>query len=146
MKKIFFLAFIALTSCKSTKDLGSEKILINNILDNWHKDASNTNFENYFNAMAEESVFIGTDATENWNKKEFMAFAKPFFDKGKAWNILILVILSVPLLYFELFLMKSSYYLTAGISLLKFLIVEEYIEVIKPIMVRFKFIRNELKQ
>jgi hypothetical protein len=42
--------------------------------------------------------------------------------------------------------MKSSYYLTAGISLLKFLIVEEYIEVIKPIMVRFKFIRNELKQ
>lgn len=86
MKKIFFLAFITFTSCKSTKDLGSENIIINNILDNWHKDASNTNFENYFNAMAEESVFIGTDATENWNKKEFMAFAKPFFDKGKAWN------------------------------------------------------------
>lgn len=73
-------------------------------------------------------------------------FYSVFHDKGKAWNILILVILSVPLLYFELFLMKSSYYLTAGISLLKFLIVEEYIEVIKPIMVRFKFIRNELKQ
>lgn len=86
MKKIFFLAFIVLTSCKSTKDFGSEKIIINNILDNWHKDASNTNFENYFNAMAEESVFIGTDATENWNKKEFIAFAKPYFDKGKAWN------------------------------------------------------------
>jgi hypothetical protein len=29
--------------------------------------------------------FIGTDATENWNKMQFQAFAKPFFDRGKAW-------------------------------------------------------------
>lgn len=86
MKKIIFLAFIILTSCTSKKNLSSEKTIINNILNNWHQDASNANFKNYFNAMAEESIFIGTDATENWNKKEFMAFAKPYFDKGKAWN------------------------------------------------------------
>ena len=43
-------------------------------------------FDAYFNTMANESVFIGTDATENWNKKEFMEFSKPFFDKGKAWS------------------------------------------------------------
>ena len=36
--------------------------------------------------MSEESIFIGTDATENWNKKQFQTFAKPYFDKGKAWN------------------------------------------------------------
>jgi hypothetical protein len=30
--------------------------------------------------------FIGTDATENWNKMQFQAFAKPFFDRGKVWN------------------------------------------------------------
>jgi hypothetical protein len=36
--------------------------------------------------MTDDAVFIGTDATENWNKKEFAAFAKPYFDKGKAWN------------------------------------------------------------
>jgi hypothetical protein len=29
--------------------------------------------------------FIGTDATENWNKMQFQAFAKPFFH-GKAWS------------------------------------------------------------
>jgi hypothetical protein len=28
--------------------------------------------------------FIGTDAP-NWNKMQFQAFAKPFFDRGKAW-------------------------------------------------------------
>ena len=36
--------------------------------------------------FASESTFIGTDATEVWNKKEFMEWAKPFFDKGSAWN------------------------------------------------------------
>lgn len=86
MKKIVFLFVIILASCSSIKDISSEKNSIDQILDNWHKAAAETNFDAYFNAMAEESIFIGTDATENWNKQEFMAFAKPYFDKGKAWN------------------------------------------------------------
>ena len=36
--------------------------------------------------MSNDAVFIGTDATENWNKEEFKEYAKPHFDKGKAWN------------------------------------------------------------
>ena len=36
--------------------------------------------------MADDAIFIGTDATENWNKKDFMSFSKPYFDNGKAWN------------------------------------------------------------
>lgn len=59
---------------------------INKVLDAWHKAAAEANFKDYFDAMAEESIFIGTDATENWNKTDFKAFAKPYFDKGKAWN------------------------------------------------------------
>ncbi|WP_428223914.1 nuclear transport factor 2 family protein [Flavobacterium sp.] len=59
---------------------------INNLLDQWHKAAATAQFDMYFNALAEESIFIGTDATENWDKKAFMAFAKPYFDKGKAWS------------------------------------------------------------
>ncbi|SFU29483.1 SnoaL-like domain-containing protein [Pustulibacterium marinum] len=56
------------------------------LLDNWHKAAAEANFVNYFEKMTEDAVFIGTDANENWNKKEFMAYAKPHFDKGKAWS------------------------------------------------------------
>jgi SnoaL-like domain len=63
-----------------------EKIEVNTLLNNWHQAASEANFDAYFNAMSEESIFIGTDATENWNKKQFIAFAKPYFDKGKAWS------------------------------------------------------------
>lgn len=56
------------------------------VLDQLNEYAAKADFKNYFNLFAPESTFIGTDATEVWNKKEFMDFAKPFFDKGKAWN------------------------------------------------------------
>ena len=56
------------------------------VLNNWHRAAAEANFEDYFGAMSDESIFIGTDATENWDKKAFQKFAKPYFDRGKAWN------------------------------------------------------------
>ncbi|WP_405611466.1 nuclear transport factor 2 family protein [Polaribacter sp. Asnod1-A03] len=59
---------------------------VTTVLDNWHKAASEANFDNYFNLMDKVSVFIGTDASENWNRKQFEAYSKPHFDKGKAWS------------------------------------------------------------
>lgn len=64
----------------------SEKDNVNKVMDLWHRAAGDANFEEYFNFMDDSSIFIGTDATERWNKQEFMAYAKPHFDKGKAWN------------------------------------------------------------
>jgi SnoaL-like domain len=84
MKKLFFLLLI--TSCGSVKNLDSEKTSINSVLDSWHKNAAETNFDAYFGAMTKDAIFIGTDATENWNKEAFMKFSKPYFDKGKAWS------------------------------------------------------------
>ncbi len=36
--------------------------------------------------IAEDGVYIGTDKHERWTKTEFITFAKPYFDKGKAWS------------------------------------------------------------
>jgi hypothetical protein len=36
--------------------------------------------------MTDDAVFIGTDATENWQVADFKAYSKPYFDKGKAWS------------------------------------------------------------
>lgn len=86
MKNFLFFFLIICSSCSSIKNTDSDKKAINSILDNWHKDAAQTNFDSYFEAMADDAIFIGTDATENWNKKDFMSFSKPYFDNGKAWN------------------------------------------------------------
>lgn len=59
---------------------------INSVLEQWHKAASEANYETYFGYMTEDAIFIGTDPTENWNHTDFKTFAKPYFDKGKAWS------------------------------------------------------------
>lgn len=82
MKKIIFLLLFSCISFAQTK----EKTEINLLLNNWHKAAAEAKFDDYFSYLDEESIFIGTDATENWNKKQFKDFAKPYFDKGRAWN------------------------------------------------------------
>ncbi len=63
-----------------------QKKNVSKVLDDLNTFAAATDFKNYFDLFAEESTFIGTDADEVWNKKEFMAYSKPHFDKGKAWN------------------------------------------------------------
>lgn len=85
MKKILlFILFPFLVTNVTAQD--NLKTQINMTLDNWHKAAAVANYNDYFDALTEDAVFIGTDATENWSKPAFEAFAKPYFDKGKAWN------------------------------------------------------------
>ncbi|MFV8353272.1 nuclear transport factor 2 family protein [Flavobacterium sp. XS2P14] len=88
MKKLLaVLIVITLSGCKSVlvnqTDSTNE---INVTLDAWHKAAADANYKAYFNLMTDDAIFIGTDATENWNKTAFQAYAKPHFDKGKAWS------------------------------------------------------------
>ena len=87
MKKVIVLFCILLLGSKSfSQNADSDKKKINTILDSWHKAAANAEFDNYFSYMTSNGVFIGTDATENWQLDAFKAFSKPYFDKGKAWD------------------------------------------------------------
>ena len=82
MKKIAHFIFLLFSITISAQD----KSNIDQVLTQWHEAASGANFEEYFSLMTEEGVFIGTDPTENWQNKDFRAFSKPYFDRGKAWN------------------------------------------------------------
>ncbi len=89
MRKIIVLVIgLVVIGCKSKQVANqiNHESEINLVLDNWHQAAAEANFNLYFNAMTEDAIFIGTDATENWNKPAFIQFAKPYFDKGKAWS------------------------------------------------------------
>ena len=66
------------------KQVSTENIDL--FLNDWHNAALKANYKDYFSKMDSISVFIGTDATENWSKSEFQKFSKPYFDEGKAWD------------------------------------------------------------
>lgn len=59
---------------------------INNLLDSFNLAAANADFDLYFSYFAEDAIFIGTDATENWTKSEFMKWSQPYFERGRAWD------------------------------------------------------------
>lgn len=93
MRNVLFIVFaLVFISCDvenrslTVSEIEHEKKDIQIILDTWHRNAAEANFENYFKTFASESVFIGTDASENWTVQEFKEFSKPYFESGKAWN------------------------------------------------------------
>lgn len=80
------LIFSALFSINIFAQNDKEKANIAKLLDDFNVAAANAEYEKYFNFFAEDGIFIGTDATENWDKKSFMVWAKPYFDKKRTWN------------------------------------------------------------
>lgn len=84
-KVIFFAMLLAKGTLLKAQSF-DEKQQLALVIDQWHKAASDANFKTYFELMTEDAVFIGTDANEYWNKQEFKNYAKPHFDKGKAWS------------------------------------------------------------
>lgn len=88
MKALFLsLAVLTLVSFDALHYKESdEKEQVNRALDAWHKAAAEANAKVYFGMMTEDAIYIGTDPTENWDLKAFQAFAKPYFDRGKAWD------------------------------------------------------------
>jgi len=58
----------------------------NTALDTLHEAASKAQEDRYFNLFTEDAIFVGTDAKERWNMKQFRAYAHPHFSKGKGWT------------------------------------------------------------
>lgn len=98
MKKInhILLIFIAVCLCACnqspktaeapTIDTAKEQTQIAAMLDSVNRTAARADFNKYFGYYSEGAIFTGTDATERWDKKQFMDWAKPIFDKGRAWD------------------------------------------------------------
>lgn len=59
---------------------------VGSVLDDWHHAAAVADEARYFGYFAPNAVFMGTDATERWTATAFHAWAKPYFDKKKAWT------------------------------------------------------------
>jgi len=52
----------------------------------WHAAAGRADLEAFFGYLTDDAFYLGTDAGEHWSRDEFYAFAKPYFDAGRAWD------------------------------------------------------------
>jgi ketosteroid isomerase-like protein len=86
---VVLIVIILTTGCKTashTNAAGGQEKEINALIDNWHRAAADAKGDVFFESMAPNAIYIGTDASERWTKDQFITFAKPYFDKGKAWD------------------------------------------------------------
>jgi hypothetical protein len=58
-------------------------------VDEWHDDAAHARLE-YFDKIASDGVYIGTDKTERWTRDEFREWARPYFERPSAWAFRVL--------------------------------------------------------
>ncbi|SFU95541.1 SnoaL-like domain-containing protein [Pseudoduganella namucuonensis] len=88
MKKLFaslFLLLCAGAACaQNALSDDAFRQRVHGFVDQWHADAARADSV-YFDKMAPAGVYIGTDKSEIWTREEFRAWAKPFFDRKKAW-------------------------------------------------------------
>jgi ketosteroid isomerase-like protein len=82
----YFALILSLTSVMSDARDITEKQAVAFVLDQFHQAASNANADEYLNLLDDQAIFLGTDVTERWTKKQFTQFVQPYFDEGKGWS------------------------------------------------------------
>ncbi len=78
-----FLLFVAAGFCSAT---GQNKMEIDRLLTEWHNAAAEADQQKFFDFIDDEGIYIGTDSTEIWTKKEFFDWSTPHFNNNKTWN------------------------------------------------------------
>ncbi len=84
MKKLGILLIALPILLSVTKSDPTEELDV--LINEWHIAAAQANFNGYFDVTSDDFVFLGTAPDERWTKTEFMAFCKPYFDRGGAWD------------------------------------------------------------
>jgi hypothetical protein len=83
MLQVLLALLVTLASSARADDRQAE---VARVLDDWHQAAAAADEPRYFGHFASNAVFMGTDATERWSASEFRTWAKPYFDRKKAWT------------------------------------------------------------
>ena len=78
------LALLLLAPCASS--WANETDPVDATLDDFHRAAATADYQRYTALMAEQIVFLGTDASERWQGQAFADFARPHFESGRGWE------------------------------------------------------------
>jgi len=66
-------AFASIAQAQSAQQ--RDEADINAVLDGYHQAAAEGDWQGYFSLMSDDGVFLGSDASERWEKEEFRAYA-----------------------------------------------------------------------
>mgnify|MGYP000394767704 FL=1 len=83
MKRLLLACLLMLSALGAQAD-STMKQQVNAFVDRWHSDAAHAR-PAYFDKIARDGVYIGTDKSEHWRRDEFKAWAKPYFKRKSAW-------------------------------------------------------------
>ena len=86
MRKLLLLLFVFAACTTTAPNTATRESDVNAALDGFHRAASKADETTYFDRIAPHGVFLGTDATERWDKDAFRAYAHPYFAQGKGWT------------------------------------------------------------
>lgn len=86
MKLVLFAACLLFatlaTAAPADADLTRQ---VNGFVDAWHDDAAHARLA-YFDKIAVDGIYIGTDRRERWQRDAFRMWARPYFEgKTSAW-------------------------------------------------------------
>ncbi|SCY20800.1 nuclear transport factor 2 family protein [Flavobacterium caeni] len=84
MKRLLMILCILVPALSVAQN--KEKETIGKLLDNWHQAAADAQLDAYFQVLAPDAIYIGTDATEHWSVDKFRKFCKPYFHNKKTWD------------------------------------------------------------
>lgn len=83
---VAFCLFLATLGAHAADTDAAVKQQINAFVDGWHDDAAHAR-PAYFDKIAKDGVYIGTDKTEQWHRDAFMKYAKSSFDAKKGFTL-----------------------------------------------------------
>ncbi len=72
------------TSCHI--EMENDEETIHELLNSWHRAAATADEEIFFGSMTDQSIYLGTDPSEQWTKKQFEEWAAKYFERDTAWD------------------------------------------------------------
>ena len=59
---------------------------VNEFIDHWHLAAALADEDTFFGSMTPDGIYIGTDASERWERDEMKEWSKKYFERESAWT------------------------------------------------------------
>ena len=78
-------SLVLLATCATSAPRPPDRSAVAAALDAFHAAASRADEKAYFDLLAPDAVFLGTDPNERWTREQFRAFAHPYFSQGRGW-------------------------------------------------------------